>query len=74
MLDRLDEPHKRWKFEAGDVHERRFWDDYMEAYEKCINETATPHAPWYVIPADDKRNMRLIVSRIIPAEASGDTD
>jgi PPK2 family polyphosphate:nucleotide phosphotransferase len=65
FLARLDTPSKNWKFSEADVKERGFWDDYMEAYEKCINETAAPHAPWYVIPADDKRNMRLIVGRII---------
>ena len=65
FLARLDTPSKNWKFSEADVKERGFWDDYMDAYEKCINATATPYAPWYVIPADDKRNMRLIVSRII---------
>lgn len=65
FIDRIDEPNKNWKFAAGDVDERGYWDDYMHAYEDAINATATPHAPWYVIPADDKFNMRLIVGRII---------
>jgi len=68
FVDRIDEPEKNWKFNEGDVKERGFWDDYQKAYEKAVNETATPEAPWYVIPADDKKNMRLIVSRIIRDE------
>lgn len=65
FVDRIDEPEKNWKFNEGDVKERGFWGGYQKAYEEAINETATPEAPWYVIPADDKKNMRLIVSRII---------
>ncbi len=65
FISRIDEPSKNWKFAEGDVKERAYWDQYMEAYESAINATAKPHAPWYVIPADDKRNMRLIVSQII---------
>jgi PPK2 family polyphosphate:nucleotide phosphotransferase len=65
FLDRLDEPEKNWKFSEDDVKERGFWDDYMRAYEEAINATATHHAPWFVIPADDKRNMQLIVSHIV---------
>jgi PPK2 family polyphosphate:nucleotide phosphotransferase len=65
MIERIDTPSKNWKFEEGDVNERFFWDDYMKAYEDCINNTSTVHAPWYVIPADDKKNMRLIVSQLI---------
>ncbi|MCB1098111.1 MAG: polyphosphate kinase 2 family protein [Verrucomicrobiae bacterium] len=65
FLDRLNTPSKNWKFAEADVKERGFWGDYMEAYEKAINETATKDAPWYVIPADDKKDMRLIVSEII---------
>lgn len=65
FIARIDEPEKNWKFSEGDVRERAFWDDYMRAYEDAINATATPHAPWFVIPADDKRNMRLIVSQVI---------
>ena len=65
MIERIETPAKNWKFEEGDVKERGFWDDYMQAYEECINNTASEHAPWYVIPADDKKNMRLIVSQLI---------
>jgi len=65
FVDRIDEPEKNWKFNEGDVKERGFWGEYQKSYEEAINETATPEAPWYVIPADDKKNMRLIVSRII---------
>jgi PPK2 family polyphosphate:nucleotide phosphotransferase len=65
FLDRIDEPEKNWKFSEGDVKERAFWDDYMRAYEDAINATATPAAPWFVVPADDTRNMRLIVSQIV---------
>lgn len=65
MIERIETPSKNWKFEEGDVKERGFWNDYMQAYEDCINNTATEHSPWYVIPADDKKNMRLIVSKII---------
>jgi len=65
MIERIETPSKNWKFEEGDVKERGFWNDYMQAYEDCINNTASEHAPWYVIPADDKKNMRLIVSQLI---------
>ena len=65
FLARIDTPSKNWKFSEGDVKERGYWDDYMRAYEDAINATAAPHAPWYVVPADDKKNMRLIVSQIV---------
>lgn len=65
MIERIETPSKNWKFEEGDVKERGFWDDYMKAYEDCINNTSSEFAPWYVIPADDKKNMRLIVSQLI---------
>lgn len=65
FIARIDEPEKNWKFSEGDVKERAYWDDYMRAYEDAINATATAQAPWFVIPADDKRNMRLIVSQVI---------
>ncbi len=68
LIARIKDADKNWKFEEGDVAEREFWDDYQDAYEEAINETATDNSPWYVIPADDKKNMRLIVSRIIIAE------
>ena len=67
FLSRIDEPRKNWKFSAGDVHERRFWQDYMAAYEEAINATSRPWAPWYAIPADDKPFMRLSVAEIIVA-------
>ena len=65
FLKRIDDPDKNWKFSAADIAEREFWSDYKHAYEACLSETSTSHAPWYVVPADDKENARLIVSRII---------
>ncbi|MFP4351223.1 MAG: polyphosphate kinase 2 family protein [Puniceicoccaceae bacterium] len=65
FLQRIDKPHKNWKFEDGDIRERRHWGEFQSAYEEAVNATAKPHAPWYVVPADDKKNMRLIVARII---------
>lgn len=65
FLQRLEEPQKNWKFSATDVEERRFWNDYMKAYEEMIRETATSHAPWYVIPADHKWFTRYAVAEII---------
>ena len=61
----IDEAEKNWKFSEGEVEERKYWDDYQSAYEKAINETARPHAPWYVVPADDKKTMRLIVASAV---------
>ena len=68
FLSRIDTPSKNWKFEEGDVRERGHWKDYMAAYEDAISTTATEECPWYVVPADDKKNMRLIVSAAILAE------
>ena len=65
FLARIDEPDKNWKFSLADIHERKNWKHYMEAYEACLSATSTHHAPWYVVPADDKENARLIVSQII---------
>jgi PPK2 family polyphosphate:nucleotide phosphotransferase len=65
FLARLDEPEKNWKFSAADVRERRHWDDYMAAYEKMIRATATPEAPWYVVPADNKWFTRLVVGAAV---------
>jgi PPK2 family polyphosphate:nucleotide phosphotransferase len=65
LLDRLNEPDKNWKFNPGDVAERQLWDQYMAAYEACLSETSAQAAPWYAVPADDKKNARLIVSEII---------
>ena len=63
LIARIEDPEKNWKFQESDVKEREFWDDYQDAYEDCITETATDNAPWYVIPADDKKNMRLMVGK-----------
>jgi PPK2 family polyphosphate:nucleotide phosphotransferase len=65
FLERIDEPDKNWKFSLADIHERKYWKHYVEAYEDCLNATSTNHAPWFVVPADDKENARLIVSRIV---------
>ena len=65
FLDRIDVPDKNWKFSPADVHERKYWEHYIKAYEACLGATSTHHAPWYVVPADDKENCRLIVSQII---------
>jgi PPK2 family polyphosphate:nucleotide phosphotransferase len=65
FLERIDEPDKNWKFSLSDVHERKYWRHYMNAYEACLDATSTHHSPWYVVPADDKENARLIVSQIV---------
>lgn len=65
FLSRLEEPEKNWKFNAGDVHERDHWKEYMQAYEDALNETSRPWAPWYAIPADDKYYMRSCVADIV---------
>jgi len=65
FLARIDEPQKNWKFSKQDVEERGYWKDYMRAYEDCLAATSTKRSPWYVVPADDKSNARLVVSRII---------
>jgi PPK2 family polyphosphate:nucleotide phosphotransferase len=65
FLERIDEPEKNWKFSLSDVQERKYWKQYMRAYEACLSATSTRHAPWYVVPADDKENARLIVSQIV---------
>ena len=65
FLQRIDEPDKNWKFSLVDVAERKFWKQYMRAYEECLSATSTRAAPWYAVPADDKENARLIVSQII---------
>jgi PPK2 family polyphosphate:nucleotide phosphotransferase len=65
FLERIDEPDKNWKFSLADIHERKFWHHYMKAYEACLNATSTHDAPWYVVPADDKENARVIVSQIV---------
>ncbi|MBK8538115.1 MAG: polyphosphate kinase 2 family protein [Candidatus Competibacteraceae bacterium] len=65
FLDRIDEPEKNWKFSMADIKERKFWNQYMQAYEACLSATSTEIVPWYVVPADDKKNARLIISQII---------
>ena len=65
FLDRIDEPEKNWKFSVADLEERKFWNQYMQAYEACLSATSTKNAPWYVVPADNKKNARLIISEII---------
>jgi len=65
FLARIDEPDKNWKFSMADVQERKHWKQYMEAYADCLTATSTADAPWYVVPADDKENARLIVSQIV---------
>ena len=65
FLARLDEPEKNWKFSAADIRERQCWDDYQKAYEDAISNTATEHAPWYVVPADNKWFTRLVVSTVV---------
>ena len=65
FLARIDDPDKNWKFSQADIREREYWKAYMEAYEECLGATSTRHAPWYVVPADDKDTARLIVSQII---------
>src|SRR5262245_20571768 len=65
FMKRLDNPEKNWKFSASDVHERRFWGDYMRAYQEAIRATASKHAPWFVVPADNKWFTRLVVSAAI---------
>jgi PPK2 family polyphosphate:nucleotide phosphotransferase len=65
FLARLDEPQKNWKFSAADIHERKYWDDYQKAYEEMIGNTSTEHAPWYVVPADNKWFTRLVVSTVL---------
>jgi PPK2 family polyphosphate:nucleotide phosphotransferase len=65
FLERLDQPEKNWKFSAADVQERKYWDDYMQAYQEAIRNTASQHAPWYVVPADNKWFTRLVVAAAV---------
>jgi len=64
FMQRIDEPDKNWKLTTADIEQREFWDDYTKAYEECINASTSKDAPWYIIPADDKKNARLIISEI----------
>ncbi len=65
LIERIDDPQASWKARAGDIAERSHWKEYMEAYQQCLIATSTQQAPWYIVPADDKRNARLIVSQIV---------
>jgi PPK2 family polyphosphate:nucleotide phosphotransferase len=65
FLERIDDPHKNWKLSADDIRERNLWKDYTKAYEECLSVTSTERSPWYVVPADDKHNARLIISQIV---------
>jgi PPK2 family polyphosphate:nucleotide phosphotransferase len=65
FLARIDERDHNWKFSLADIHERKYWKQYQEAYEACLQATSTDHAPWYAVPADDKENARLIISQIV---------
>ena len=71
FLARIDTPDKNWKFSLADIEERKFWKQYMRAYEECLSATSTRHAPWYSVPADDKENARLIISKIVVDTLSG---
>ena len=71
FLERIDKPHKNWKFSAADVQERAHWDAYMKAYEEMLVETSRPWAPWYAIPADDKPYLQLQVAEILAASLKG---
>lgn len=65
FLERIDAPDRNWKFSTGDIHERKYWKQYAKAFEECLNATSTQASPWFVVPADNKENARLIVSRIV---------
>jgi polyphosphate kinase 2 (PPK2 family) len=65
FMERLDNPEKHWKFSSADVHERKYWSDYMRAFQEAIRATASEHAPWYVVPADNKWFTRLVVAAAI---------
>jgi len=71
LLARIAEPEKNWKFSEGDLKARALWKDYMRAYEDCLAATSTRDAPWYVVPADDKQNARLIVARVLAETLGG---
>ncbi len=71
LIDRYDNPDKNWKFTAADVAERRHWDEYQAAYEEAIRRTSAPHAPWYVVPADNKWFTRMVVAAAVVKEIAG---
>ena len=68
LIDRIDRPEKNWKMSLGDVEERKSWAEYQAAYQELLNKTSTDNAPWYVVPGNDKKNARLIISQIVLAE------
>jgi PPK2 family polyphosphate:nucleotide phosphotransferase len=68
LLDRIDQPEKNWKMSLQDVEERKDWEKYMDCYQELLDKTSSPNSPWYVIPGNDKKNARLIISRIILGE------
>lgn len=65
FIQRIEDPEKNWKFTADDIKERKYWKDYMTAYEECLSATSTQNAPWYIVPADDKDNTSLIISQVV---------
>jgi PPK2 family polyphosphate:nucleotide phosphotransferase len=65
FLARIDDPEKNWKFSLADIRERKLWDKYRDAYETCLSKTSTENSPWYIVPADDKYNARLVVSQVV---------
>jgi PPK2 family polyphosphate:nucleotide phosphotransferase len=71
FLQRIDDPNKRWKFSQADLEERKYWPRYMQAYAACLSATSSARAPWYIVPADDKKNARLMVSQIIVETLGG---
>jgi len=71
FIERIDKPNKNWKFSLADIEERKYWKQYMRAYEECLSATSTDHAPWYAVPADDKENARLIIAKIVVDTLAG---
>jgi PPK2 family polyphosphate:nucleotide phosphotransferase len=71
FIERIDKPNKNWKFSLADIEERKYWKQYMRAYEECLGATSTEHAPWYAVPADDKENARLIIAKIVVDTLAG---
>lgn len=65
FIARITDPHKNWKFSRADIHERQYWKSYTKVYEEALSATNTRQAPWYIVPADEKFNSRLIVSKIV---------
>ncbi len=65
FLRRIDDPERNWKFSSADIEERKFWKEYMKAYEDCLSATSSADSPWFVVPADDKDNAHLIISQVV---------